>query len=132
MQNKKTPKVDGEGNGTEVQSRPAEPEESQVLSAEEVAEFVVDLWKLGERVKADVASERVAAAYERAEERLKRIGFEIDPMVGRSYDTNIKAKVVDHEAEDGPLVVNQCISPAVYFRGRLVREAEIVTTGRGD
>jgi len=132
MQGKETPRDEGKGNGTEVQSRLAEPEESQALSAEEVAEFVVDLWKLGERVKADVASERIAAAYERAEDRLKRIGYEIDAMVGRSYDTNIKARVVDHEAGDGPLVVSQCISPAVYFRGRLVREAEIVTTGRGD
>jgi hypothetical protein len=98
-------------------------------TAAEIAELAVDLWKLGERAKAEAASERVAAAYERAEDRLKKIGFDVDPMVGRPYDTNIKAKVVDHEASEGPLLIGQCISPAVFFRGLLVREAEIVTIG---
>lgn len=98
-------------------------------TAAEVAELAVDLWKLGDRARADAASERVAAAYERAEDRLKRIGFEVDPMVNRPYDTNLKVRVVGHEPGEGPLVISQCISPAVYFRGRLVREAEIVTNG---
>lgn len=98
-------------------------------TAAEVAELAVDLWKLGERVKSEAASERVATAYERSEDRLKRMGYELDPMVGRPYDTNIKARVVDHEGGEGPLVIGQCISPAVFFKGRLVREAEIVTMG---
>jgi len=105
------------------------PDIFQGPTAIEVAELAVDLWKLGERTKTEAASERISAAYERAEDRLKRIGFEIDPMVGRPYDTNIKAKVVDHESGSGPLLVGQCISPAVFFRGQLVREAEIVTFG---
>lgn len=106
-----------------------EPSESEGPTAAEVAGLAVDLWKLGERAKSEGASERLAAAYERAEDRLKRIGFEIDTMVGRPYDTNIKAKVVDHESGEGSLVIGQCISPAIFFRGKLVREAEIVTMG---
>lgn len=98
-------------------------------TAAEVAELAVDLWKLGERVKTEAPSERVWTAYERSEDRLKRMGFEVDAMIGRPYDTNIKARVVDHEAGEGPLVIGHCISPAVFFKGRLVREAEIVTMG---
>lgn len=98
-------------------------------TAEEVADLAVDLWKLGERVRTEAASDRVATAYERSEDRLKRIGFAVDTMSGRPYDTNMKAKVVDHEAGEGPLMIGQCISPAVFYKGRLVREAEIVTIG---
>jgi len=98
-------------------------------TAEEVADLAVDLWKLGERVRTESASDRVETAYERSEDRLKRIGFDVDTMTGRLYDTNMKAKVGDHEAGEGPLMIGQCISPAVFYKGRLVREAEIVTIG---
>jgi hypothetical protein len=98
----------------------------------EIADLAVDIWKLGERAKTEGASDRMIAAYERAEGRLKRIGFELDSMVGKPYDTNLKARVIDHESGEGPVVIGQCISPAVFFRGRLVREAEIVTKGCED
>jgi hypothetical protein len=98
-------------------------------TALEIADLAVDLWKLGERTKTEGATERIVAAFERAEDRLKRIGFEWETLVGKNYNTNLKAKVVDHEASEGPLVISKCISPAVYFRGSLIREAEIVTIG---
>jgi hypothetical protein len=99
------------------------------LPPEGVAELAVDLWKVSERAKGDGAGDRVLAACERAEDRLKRLGFEIDTMTGRTYDTNMRARVVDHEPSQGPLVIGRCITPAVFFRGVLVREAEIVTAG---
>ncbi len=104
------------------------PEDSGPTTAQ-VAELAVDLWKLRERIQTEAASERIIAACERTEDRLKRMGFEVDEMIGRPYNTNLKARVVDHEPEPGPLVIGQCISPAVFFRGNLVREAEIITKG---
>lgn len=132
MRNTKPRKTEKCTVGSKVGNHQEELAKIQGPTILEVAELAVDLWKLGERAKTDAASERVAAAYERAEDRLKRIGFELDPMVGRSYDTNIKAKVVDHEAGEGPKIISKCISPAVFFRGKLVREAEVVTIGGGD
>lgn len=99
---------------------------------EDIAELAVDMWKVFERARSGNADDRVLAACERAEDRLHRIGFEIDTMVGRPYDTNLKVRVVDHDAGDGPLVIGQCIRPAVFYNKTLVREAEVVTKGRAD
>jgi hypothetical protein len=98
-------------------------------TADEVAGLAVDMWKVVERARGDGAGDRVLVACERAEERLRRIGFEVDTMIGRTYDTNLKVRVVDHDEADGPMVIDQCISPAVFYRGVLVREAEVVTKG---
>lgn len=101
-------------------------------SVEDVAELAIDLWKVFERARSGAADERTLAACERAEDRLQRIGFEIDTMVGRTYDTNLKVRVVDHDPGDGPLVIGQCIRPAVFFKETLIREAEVVTKGRAE
>lgn len=95
----------------------------------EVAELAVDMWKIFERVRAENAGSRVVVACERGEDRLRRLGFELDTMIGRAYDTNMRAQVVDHEPGDGALTIGRCISPAVFYRGVLIREAEVVTVG---
>lgn len=98
----------------------------------EVAELAVDIWKISERARVEGAHVRVVVACERGEDRLRRLGFELDPMVGRVYDTNMRARVVDHEVGEGALVIGRCISPAVFYHGVLVREAEVVTVGGGE
>jgi len=108
---------------------PYQPENSSSISASQIAEVAVDIWKISERAKSDDAAERVGVACERAQDRLRRLGFELDTLVGQAYSTNMRARVVDHEPTLGPMRVAQCISPAVYFAGVLVREAEVVTTG---
>jgi hypothetical protein len=100
-----------------------------VISVNRVAEIVVDLWRIAERAKAEGAGPRVIASCERAEDRIKRLGFEVDPMLNQLYDTNLKVRVVDHEESEGPVIITNCISPAVKYGGVLVREAEIITKG---
>lgn len=107
-----------------------EPSPDPGPSVDGVAELAVDLWRIAERAKKDAAGDRTVAACERAEDRLKRLGFEIVTMLGQAYDTNLRARVVDHEPGEGPLRIGQCISPAVYYGGKLVREAEVVTIGQ--
>jgi len=103
--------------------------EGQRIPAAAFAELAVDLWKIHSRSRNDHASERVLAACERAEDHLLRLGFELDSLQGRAYDTNMCVRVIDHIASEGPLIVAECLSPAVYFNQVLIREAEIVTGG---
>jgi|ERR1019366_2046569 hypothetical protein len=100
-----------------------------VIPSTKVAELAVDLWKITARAKKDSSGVRVLAACERAEERLLSFGFELASPDGQAYDTNMCMRVVDHEEGDGPLIVAQCLSPAVYYRGKLIRAAEVVTRG---
>lgn len=95
-----------------------------------VAELAVDLWRIRSRAVAEGASERVIAACERAEDRLRRIGFETEVLSG-VFDPNTKARVVDHDDAEGPLEIVACLTPAVSFKGVLIREAEIATRGGG-
>jgi hypothetical protein len=98
-------------------------------TTEEVAEIAVEVWKIQQRALTGTSGDRVIVACERAEDRLLRIGFKLESLVGEQYDTNLRARVLDHDPCHGPLIVGQCISPAVYYKGKLVREAEVVTKG---
>lgn len=108
---------------------PATPSEPTVLAAS-IAELAVDIWKISRRVAQEGCAERVATACERAEQRIKSIGFEIDTMVGKAYDRNMRVRVVENEPADGERKIAECLAPAVYFQGVLVREGEVVTRGR--
>ncbi len=127
MKNPKSP-----GNSPTRNRRPSSHSGSSTNegpSAEDVAALAVDIWKVAERARAEHANDRVIAACERAEDRLRRMGFEVDAMVGKSYDTNLKVRVMDHDPAEGPTIIGHCISPAVFYRGSLIREAEVVTRG---
>ncbi|MFN7480366.1 MAG: hypothetical protein ACK5ZK_00175 [Armatimonadota bacterium] len=99
------------------------------LDPSDVAELVVDLWRLKKRMDTEGVSERLATSFERVEDRLSRLGLAWDSMEGMLYDTNLKVRVVDHEHDQGALTIHQCITPAVFFKERLVRQGEIITKG---
>jgi hypothetical protein len=98
------------------------------LTSEDFAHVAIDLWRITCRAKADGSSERVLVACERAEDRLKKLGFAIE-VPGEAYSTNMRLKVVDHEPSEGPLRVIDCLAPAIYMNGELLLEAEVVTGG---
>jgi hypothetical protein len=118
-------------NGCMQTSEPPIHEHQSSLSIPAVmlASLVVDLWKISERAKIEPVAERVLAACERAEERLRRIGFEIEEMAGRPYDTNMRVHVVEHDGGEEPWSISECLSPAIYYRGELIREADVITKG---
>lgn len=118
-------------NGTIQSSEPPilEHQDSLSIPADMVAEMIVDFWKISKRAKSEKASERVLAACERAEERVRRIGFEVEEMTGKPYDTNMRVRVVQHDGGEDPSTISECLSPAVYYKKHLIREAEVITKG---
>lgn len=133
--NKKETRKKGPGKQAKtapsVSSSPAEdPGEPGVPSAK-VAEIAVDLWRITQRAQKEGAGDRVLAACDRADGRLRALGFRLETMLDRPYDENLRVRVVDHEEGEGPRTILECLTPAVYYNDRLVREAEVVTKGGG-
>lgn len=96
---------------------------------DQVAEIAIDIWKISFRARSESTSDRVLAACDRAQDRLQRLGLTLEDPAGRPYDTSLKARVIDHDEAEGPIMIAQCVSPAVYVDGILIREAEIITRG---
>ena len=99
------------------------------IPASAVATLIVDLWKIGKRANSEGASDRVIAACDRAQDRLIRLGFTVEDLKGCLYNTNLRVNVLEHEGEQPATMIAECISPAVYFNGVLVRQAEVITKG---
>lgn len=95
-----------------------------------VAELAVDVWRAGTRARREPSAERVLIACERAIDRLATLGFTLSDMKDRIYDENLKVRVIEHEDDEGDRRIVECITPAVFYQDRLVREAEVVTRGK--
>ncbi|HTQ10274.1 MAG TPA: hypothetical protein VMI31_09405 [Fimbriimonadaceae bacterium] len=108
----------------------ANEEPAMTLSCEKVADVAIDIWRLGERAKVERPSDKIIAAWERAEDRIRRLGFRLDNMQDRPYDENLRVRVVEHEPGEGVKIISECLTPAVFFNGILIREAEVVTRGK--
>jgi hypothetical protein len=62
-------------------------------------------------------------------DRVRSIGFSLETMVGEPYHENLAVRVVDHEGGASNRTIAECLSPVVYFHGRMVRAGEVVTKG---
>jgi hypothetical protein len=118
---------------------PAEPnaeraDESSLpsISCDRLADLVIDFWRLEQRARRDSGSERLLTACERIEDRLRRLGFDVDTLQDRPYSENLRVRVIEHEPAIGARIISECLSPAIYFQGKLIREAEVVTRGTGE
>jgi len=106
--------------------------EMSYVSCCEVAELIVDIWRLSERIHGNEVGDRVMSALERVEDRYARMGFSIKTHFGCPYSTDLSAVILDHEPGDGPVLVDKCISPAVYYLNRLAKVPELITKGSRD
>lgn len=94
------------------------------VAPEALAQVLIDLWRIKQRANKDQASERVLVACERAEERLKKLGFRLDDHVGNQYDPNMALTVVENEGGFMNRIIVECIAPSVYFKDQLVSAGE--------
>jgi hypothetical protein len=111
----------------------------EIVTAEALADLVVDVWRIGRRAAAQPATPvSVVLAVERAAERLADMGFSAEDPVGQPYDPNMRVRVTHREGGDLRPMISECMAPAVFFRGRdaagreLIRPAEVVVKGGED
>jgi hypothetical protein len=102
----------------------------ETLPVAAVLDLVVDLWRIRRRASRDASTpEPILVACDRAMETLGSIGFEINELVGEAYDQNMLVQVIHEEGGLENRVISECLSPAVYFRKRLIKRAEVVVKG---
>jgi aspartate oxidase len=110
-------------------TQPIDDRADPILQAADMADLATDLWRIGRRAKRDDASEAVLIAHERAIDRLIALGFEIKEMEGEPYYENLRVKVVHMEGGHLRRRISECLSPAIFFHGHLIKQAEVVIQG---
>lgn len=105
------------------------------LDKDTLSDLLIDLWRIRRRAMRErSALDSVLAACESALERAVELGFQLDDMIGRPYDVNMVARVVDRQGGPDGARVTDCVAPAVLFMADgkkwLLRPAEICVEGR--
>lgn len=115
------------GNHTAVSlERSAHPQ----IKVSEVVGIVIDLWRMHKRAEKEEVSERFIIALERSLERVYGLGFEIRELSNEPYDPHMNVVVVENLGGE-PLRIVECLTPAVYYKGKLVERANVVIGGSG-
>lgn len=91
--------------------------------------LAVEIWRLQARIRGTVTPDPVCLAVERIGASLGRLGLQVRDLQGEPYDEGLLVRVIEHEPGDGPRTISECLSPAVYYQGRLLKAADVVTKG---
>lgn len=95
-----------------------------------LAELAVAVWRIDRRARRSPATpEGVLVACETARDRLNALGIDMRDLAGQPYDENMRVRVVQYDAEQGPARIVECLSPAIYWRNELIRPAEVTVEG---
>ncbi|MEM4408355.1 MAG: hypothetical protein QXI19_06395 [Candidatus Caldarchaeum sp.] len=104
------------------------PSASSQLKVSDVVGLVIDLWRMKKRAEKEQIPERFALALERSLERVYGLGFEIRELENEMYDPHLNVVVVENLGGE-PLRILECLTPAVYYKGKLVERANVIIGG---
>lgn len=100
-----------------------------MIEAAKLVDLLLAVWRTKRRAeRLDGTPEPVRLACESALDRIRDLGFRLDEMVGQAYHEHMRVRIVDQEG-DTDLRISECLVPAVYFNGELLRPAEVVVVG---
>jgi hypothetical protein len=100
------------------------------VTRQEIADLAIDVWRALWRICDEPQTpDRVRTAVVRVSERLEDMGIVTKDLTNTEYTSDMRARVVSQDASGPPFRIAECLAPAVYFRGRLVRPAEVVIKG---
>jgi len=111
------------------QPSPLTSADDRKIPVSEIASLVIDIWRMTKRANTNSVPEPFLIALERTVERLQGLGFEIREYEGEDYHPNMSVIVVDNLGGE-PLKIVECLTPAVYYGGKLVERANVVIGGK--
>jgi hypothetical protein len=111
------------------QPSPLTSADDKKIPVSEIAGLVIDIWRMTKRANTNSVPEPFLIALERTVERLQGLGFEIREYEGEDYHPNMSVIVVDNLGGE-PLKIVECLTPAVYYGGKLVERANVVIGGK--
>jgi len=93
-----------------------------------LADVAVAAWRLQRRVERENAGEGILLACQSLQFRLEEMGLRLDEMIGEVYEEQLNIRVIEHIAGESERI-SECLSPAVYFHGLLIKPADVVVSG---
>jgi hypothetical protein len=108
-------------------------DESVSVSVPALAALAVEYWRLVSWLNAANAASSGPArhAVRKLGDFLKANDLEVEAMEGKTFDPGMAVVVVDtledDQLEDGKAVIEETVSPMVLWKGKVVKNAEVVT-----
>lgn len=105
-----------------------------------LAEMAIEVWRVSDRTrKLQDAAKRedpgIGFSIEKIHHILKEMGVEIKDPAGEAYHEGMGLDVLTFDCTPGELpankIVQETVSPAVYFRGKLVKMAKVIVGSAG-
>ncbi len=119
------PRAAAPGPGDRTEAQPG----TCAIPMGSLCSLAVEIWRLEARSRGSQTPEPVLLAIERLGAGLGRLGVQVRDLVGEPFDEGLSVRVVEHEPGDEPRRISECLSPAVYYQGRLLKAADVVTKG---
>lgn len=106
--------------------------ESIEVSLPALIELAIDSWRLNRCLAADISTGMgIRHAARRLNEFLKNHAVEVQDLTGQAYEAGLAIEVIgtsdDSKQSDRPVVIEEMITPIVFFRGKIVRQGQAIT-----
>lgn len=102
-------------------------EQGTEITAEGLLPLALDLWRLH---RATQDESPLSALVTRAFGRLESLGLRLETLEGSAFDENARVRVVEHRPGPETRTIIECVTPAIYWRDRLLKEANVITKGQ--
>ena len=106
-----------------------------------VIDLAIEIWRLQDRVKKLESAARrqdpsIAFSIDKIQHVLKEIGIETRDYTGQTYNEGMSLDVLtfDYPVEEKPTnrIVQETVSPAILFDGKLHKMAQVIVGKAGD
>lgn len=106
-----------------------------------VIDLAIEIWRMQDRVKkleliAGRQDPSIAFSIDKIQHVLKEIGIETRDYTGQTYNEGLSLDVLtfDYPVEEKPTnrIVQETVSPAIYFDGILQKMAQVIVGKAGD
>lgn len=132
------------GNRRKRPPSPVPVDEAQTVRSADLSsilDIAIEVWRLQDRfTKLQSATGRqdpgIAFSIDKIRHVLREIGIEARDYTGQAYNEGMSLDVLtfDYSAEEKPInrIVQETVSPAIFFDGKLHKMAQVIVGKAGD
>jgi hypothetical protein len=131
----------GKERSTDLAAGRQATEKIRKVDLSSVIDLAIEIWRLQDRVKKLESAARrqdpsIAFSIDKIQHVLKEIGIETRDYTGQTYNEGMSLDVFtfDYAVEEKPThrIVQETVSPAIFFDGILHKMAQVIVGKAGD
>lgn len=105
-----------------------------------IVEIAIETWRVGDRLKksqvlGNKEGPTIGFSIEKIQHILKEMGVEVKDPAGETYHEGMGLDVLTFDYGPGELpgnrIVQETVSPAVYYNGKLIKMAKVIVGSAG-